>query len=59
MMYECHNCDTVFIEPLIVYEGHGFTAGPFEKIHVCPSCKVAGMFEEKEVDHEEYLGQSA
>ena len=37
-MYKCNDCYSVFEEPKVLVERHGFSCGGYEKIKLCPFC---------------------
>ena len=47
-MMKCNNCGHVFEEPDVVYERHGLDHPPFEKVYVCPRCRVADWSDDDE-----------
>ena len=49
-MKECENCGAVFEKLLIVYEKHGLDTPPYERIEVCPVCRIAGYWKEKKYE---------
>lgn len=52
-MYKCENCGSIFSEPIVIKETHGFSRPPYECFDACPFCKdteIVERAEEKDID---------
>ncbi|MBQ9953233.1 MAG: hypothetical protein IJO92_02755 [Clostridia bacterium] len=48
MACKCRNCNAVFPAPAIAMERHGCDGPWYERVEICPLCRISGMLEVKD-----------